>query len=569
MNIIDLIGREINLKRSGSTYSCLCPFHNDKNPSMHIWEDSQTFKCFACGKGGDAITFTIEYFKLSFIEALKELANRYSIPIPEGSFAEEQKSNANEIYRLNALALGIYKRRFQNQPNDGHRYMKERGFTNEILDGFNIGFSATNDTQFKEFLSQENQTLLAAADLIKIKENGLVVSTFSNRVIFPIEDERGRVLGFGGRTLNPAEKAFKYLNTADTDVFHKRKVLFGLKQACDEIKIKKFVIISEGYTDVMMMHQYGYKNSVAVLGTALSSDHIHLIKRFCKEAVLLLDGDEAGRNAMMRSIETFLAEDFFVSIVILPNGQDPFDALRSGDSAAFQSSLDQRMSITDFLLSEFKIKHQLNTVPGKVEASAELVKLFSVINNPIKLSALITEFSEKLEIDELALRSHFASLQEKKGSVNRTRAIIREEGQKQEENFQLESYGSSIERLMLTLALKDYHILNDLASLDVIEYVENEAIKNIFELLLHVEESPDTLAEIQNKLSDDELQLANFLKYSVLEIRSIDIAKEFERLKVQHKQTRKLKIQRDLKTANETNNKNWEKELLQELVRLK
>lgn len=567
VNIVDLIGQEITLKKSGTTYSCLCPFHSDKNPSMHIWEESQSYKCFACGAGGDAIAFTIEFYKLSFMDALKELAKRYSIPIPEGKDKVE-KSYQNEIYKVNAVAMDLYKKCFQKLPNVGYDYLIKRGFTNPILNDFNIGYSLSNDPLFQDFIKAEDKKVLELAGLVKEKENGFL-PTFYNRVMFPIEDERGRVLGFGGRTLNPNDKAFKYINTSDTEVFHKRKLLFGIKQALEEIKKKKHVIITEGYTDVMMMHQHGYKNAVAVLGTALTADHLRLVKRFCKEAILLLDGDDAGRNAMMRSMETFLAEDFLVSIALLPYGQDPFDALQNENGLHFQECLNARVSVSDFLLLEFKRKYNLSTVEGKTEASAELVRLFGVIQNPIKLSSLITEFSEKLGVDELALRSNFTLLQEKKHKVNKIRNSNIYAPTPEPASFVPDKIGSAIERLMLTLALKEDDLLNDLIGLGVVEYLIDGRIKKIFNVLIHSEPNCDINERFKFELTEDEFHLVNHLRYSSINIKSISLIKEFERLKNDKKVEQKIRIQQEIKNAEVNKNQEKLSELLNEFANLK
>ena len=567
VNIVDLIGQEISIKKSGTTYSCLCPFHSDKNPSMHIWEDSQRYKCFSCGAGGDVITFTIEFYKLSFLEALKELANKYSIPIPEGRGGVE-KSYQNEIFKVNAMAMSLYSNCFHHAQNAGYEYMHGRGFTDEILNEFNVGFSLSGDSAFNSFCKTENKEVLVLAGLIKEKETG-VLPTFYNRVMFPIEDERGRVLGFGGRTLNPNDKAFKYLNTSETEVFHKRKLLFGIKQAVEEIKKKKLVIITEGYTDVMMMHQHGYKNAVAVLGTALTADHLRLVKRFCKEAVLLLDGDEAGRNAMMRSMETFLSEDFLVSIALLPNGQDPFDALQSDKGLHFQESLDARIGVTEFLLMELRKKYNLASIEGKMDAYAELVKLFSVIQNPIKLSSLISEFSEKLGVDEVAFRKNFESLQEKKHKLNKIRNSNVIAPLPENIDFMAEKYGAGIERLMLMLALKEENLLNDLIGLGVAEYLIDENIKKIFNVLIASEPGCNLDELFKLELTEYEHHLVNHLRYSSVNIKSISLNVEFDRLKSHKRDEQKKRISKEIKKAEESNNKEKKTELLIELASLK
>jgi DNA primase len=567
VNIVDLIGQEISIKKSGTTYSCLCPFHSDKNPSMHIWEDSQRYKCFSCGAGGDVITFTIEFYKLSFLEALKELANKYSIPIPEGRGGIE-KSFQNDIFRVNAMAMSLYSNCFRHAQNAGYEYMHGRGFTDEILNEFNVGFSLSGDSAFNSFCKTENKEVLVLAGLIKEKETG-VLPTFYNRVMFPIEDERGRVLGFGGRTLNPNDKAFKYLNTSETEVFHKRKLLFGIKQAVEEIKKKKLVIITEGYTDVMMMHQHGYKNAVAVLGTALTADHLRLVKRFCKEAVLLLDGDEAGRNAMMRSMETFLSEDFLVSIALLPNGQDPFDALQSDKGLHFQESLDARIGVTEFLLMELRKKYNLASIEGKMDAYAELVKLFGVIQNPIKLSSLISEFSEKLGVDEIAFRKNFESLQEKKHKLNKIRNSNIIAPLPENIDFMAEKYGAGIERLMLMLALKEENLLNDLIGLGVADYLIDENIKKIFNVLIASEPGCNLDELFKLELTEYEHHLVNHLRYSSVNIKSISLNAEFERLKSYKREKQKNKVLEEIIRAEKSNNKEKKTELLIELASLK
>ncbi|PCJ62631.1 MAG: DNA primase [Planctomycetota bacterium] len=572
-NIIDVIGQSIALKRTGANYQCLCPFHEDKNPSMYIWENSQRYKCFSCGAGGDVITFMIEYFHLSFMDALKELATRLSIQLPVGRNENKkyEKSHKEDIFKINATALNYYKSCFDKGNNPAVSYMSKRNFSEKILNEFSIGFSDRKSSALFDKLKENEypEDLIIKSGVFKLNEDKEVYPAFYSRVLFPIEDERGRVLGFGGRTLVQNTKSAKYVNTSETEVFHKRKLLFGLKQSLESIKQKKIVIIAEGYTDVMMMHQYGYHNTVAVLGTALTVDHIRLISRYSKEAVLLLDGDAAGRNAMMRSMETFLSEDFKVSIALLPEGKDPCEMLQDSNTFDFQHCLDNRISVIDFLLDELKSKYDLETVEGKTSASNEIITLFSVIKNVVKLSTLITQFSEKLAIDELSLRSNFSQLQEKNRRFSNARSVNMVSIPPEVSVFKIENYGKAVERLLLSMALKNEDVMNDILALSSEDIFIDKHLSKIFNLLIKLEKHEDLNKHIHDECSENEIHLVDQLLYTKIDLSTVDLVKELDRLQQLKKMEYKKLLQTKIKRAEDQNDDDALNQLLVEIASLK
>jgi DNA primase len=348
-NLVELIGRTVSLKKAGKNYIGLCPFHSEKSPSFNVDPVKQFFHCFGCKKSGDAITFVMERDRVGFREALRQLGDSAGISEPEYSGASKEKTGQRKQLLDANSSAGVF---FEKLLTDsvmgkaGRDYLHERGFNAESLKNFHIGLAADAwDALLRSPLMKAYPpTVLAAAGLVKTRESGNgFYDTFRNRLMFPIRDENGRVIAFGGRAMpgtpdKPADKA-KYLNSPETPIFSKSRTLFGLDLARQKIVETRTVAVVEGYTDVVMAHQFGASNVVSPLGTALTENHVQILRRFAERIVLLFDADDAGDLAVNRAVELFLTQPVEILIASMPDGVDPDEFLLAQGLPAFEALL--------------------------------------------------------------------------------------------------------------------------------------------------------------------------------------------------------------------------------------
>ncbi|MBX3436263.1 MAG: DNA primase [Planctomycetaceae bacterium] len=335
-DIVSLVGETVRLSaaRGGREFVGLCPFHDDHNPSMRVYPGQQTFRCWVCNTGGDCFTFVMESEHVEFREALEILAQRAKIPIPQRSGRPQESSGQDKAKLLEAVlwAQGLFENSLRNDEAaaPARHYLAERGFTPETIAQFRLGFHPNDwswmvDRARGRFTPQQ----LTAAGLTKQREDGPGhFDYFVNRVMFPIHNERGQPVGFGGRVLPGDTSGFgKYFNSTENAVFHKSRLVYALNHARDAIKETETAVVMEGYTDCMSSHQAGIRNVVATLGTALTEMQVTTIKRFARKVVLVYDGDKAGIEASEKAVSRFLAQDVDLRILTLPEGQDPAEFL--------------------------------------------------------------------------------------------------------------------------------------------------------------------------------------------------------------------------------------------------
>ncbi|MEM8835276.1 MAG: DNA primase, partial [Planctomycetota bacterium] len=337
VDIVDVVGDSVSLKRKGSEYVGLCPFHDDHKPSMYVVPGKQIFHCFSCGAGGNAIDFVMRHHGLDFREALRALADKAGIELEQArrSGGTESASGSGvsrgELSDANAMAQSFFRAIFDH-PQHGavaRTSAERRGISNEMIERFGIGASPDRFDGLLQTAQKRgvDQRVLLEAGLLKRSERGKVYDGFRNRLMFPIRDAMGRVIAFGARRLDEEDNP-KYLNSPESDLFNKSRALFGLFEATKAIQRERTAIVTEGYTDVVACHQAGVEHAVAALGTAFTKEHARVLKRLCDRVVLLFDGDEAGQRAADRAIEAFFAEPIDVQIVVLPDGADPDDMLK-------------------------------------------------------------------------------------------------------------------------------------------------------------------------------------------------------------------------------------------------
>lgn len=414
VDIEDIISDFVTLKKKGSgkyLWAC-CPFHGEKTPSFSVTPDRGIYKCFGCGRSGDSISFIMEHDGLSYLEAIKYLAAKYGIEIVEDEQSDHQLEQQNErdsLYIvLNYAAEYFQKTLKENElgKSIGLSYFRERGFDDKIIDKFNLGYSLDEWDGFsKEALKNSySEDILEKAGLLVRKEGGKQYDRFRGRVIFPIHNVSGKVVGFGARTLKKDDKP-KYLNSPESDVYHKSKILYGLYQAKQAIRQQDNCYLVEGYTDVISLHRSDIENVVSSSGTSLTEDQIKLISRFSSNVTVLFDGDAAGMRASIRGIDMILEAGLNVRVVTFPEGEDPDSYSQKLGTSGFKSYLDENtQDFISFKVSLF-VAEAANDPLKKAEVIKEIVTSIGKIPEPIKRAVYTKESSKLLDIDEGVLVS--------------------------------------------------------------------------------------------------------------------------------------------------------------------
>jgi len=417
----EVIGDFVQLKRAGSNYKGLSPFSDERSPSFMVSPVKQIWKDFSSGKGGSVVTFLMEHEHFTYPEAIRFLANKYNIEIEETEVSQEDKIEANEkesMYLVSEFAKTYFHETLLNSEEGkaiGLSYFKERGFTNETIAKFGLGYSPeTWDAFTKEALSKGYQLdYLEKVGLTILREDGKHFDRFKGRVMFPIQSLSGRNLGFGGRILNNDKKAAKYLNSPESEIYHKSKVLYGIFHAKQAIAKQNNCYLVEGYTDVIQMHQAGIENVVASSGTALTPDQIRLINRLTKNITVLFDGDAAGLRASVRGIDLILEEGMNVKVCTFPDGDDPDSFARKNSYEDLVSHLENNAK--DFI--QFKaslLMVEANNDPiKKADLIRDMVVSISKIPDRIKREIYIQECSRIMDISEQVLLNTLAQLVQK------------------------------------------------------------------------------------------------------------------------------------------------------------
>ncbi len=397
IDIVSVISGYVSLKKRGRTHVGLCPFHTEKTPSFHVDAARQTYKCFGCGKGGDVFNFVMDKDGLSFPEVLKKLADQAGITIEMP--ARGRSSEKAVFFEANKFALEFYRKTLHSSKGaDAMDYLRKRGLSSETIGAFELGYAPDSWEELGRFLKTKGVPLEAACKcglLAERKTNGYY-DRFRNRVIFPIRDITSDVIGFGGRILDKGEP--KYLNTPESPVFKKRMVLYNLCSVKGNIR-EKGVVIVEGYMDVVSLSNAGFKEAVATLGTALGEDHVRLLSRFTDKINLVFDGDKAGRNAMVRSVDPFLACDVIPKVVLLPDGKDPDDVART-DPELWRDLLGMAPSIWDFIFNESFSTRDTSKLEDKKTLMKELVPVISRIKDPLVRELLSQRLAVRLKVSE-------------------------------------------------------------------------------------------------------------------------------------------------------------------------
>jgi DNA primase len=472
-DVVDVLSDFITLKKSGSNYKANCPFHHEKSPSFVISPAKQIYKCFGCGKAGDSVKFVMEHEHFNYVDALKYLAQKYNIPIEETVQSPEfieQESKREGLYIVNDFAKDFFSlnmHEHQEGKSIGLSYFRERGFSEEIIKKFQLGYALNSYSALTDAALEKGYQLeiLQKAGLSSKKEN-TKLDFFRERVMFPIHGVSGKVLGFGGRILKNNAKAPKYINTPDTDIYDKSKVLYGIFYAKNAIRKTDECFLVEGYTDVISLHQAGIENVVSSSGTSLTRDQVRLIKRYTENITVLYDGDAAGIKAALRGIDIILENGLNVKVVLLPENQDPDSFVREKGLSGFE---------------EFVLENKKDFILFKLE-----LLLADAKNDPIKKAALVGDILESIsKIPDAIKRSIY--LKESSGLLGVGEQILLNESNKKRKdilNQQKKEQDRAEEKLESNEAIVEDLIKTDEEYLEAgisIEKYERDVIRTLIE----------------------------------------------------------------------------------------
>lgn len=411
-NIVDVISEYVSLRKAGTSYKGLCPFHDDRTPSFSVSPAKGVYKCFSCGEAGNVVNFIMKHDQMTYPEALKVLAKKYGIEVKERELTTEEKQLENEresMFLVNEWAAKYFQNILHNHVDGkaiGLQYFRNRGFRDDIIEKFQLGFCLPGKQEFANAALKAGYKaeFLVKTGLCFERENGELADRFNGRVIFPWLNVSGKVIAFGGRLLDSRTKGIsqKYVNSPGSEIYQKDHALYGIYQAKKAIAKFDLVYMVEGYTDVVSMHQCGIENVVANSGTALSVYQIKLLRRFTSNIVLLYDGDEAGQHAALRSTDMLLSEGMNVKVLLLPDGKDPDELARNLTAEAFRKYIEENQ--TDFIV--FKINVLLRGITDPVkrsEAINSIVQSIAVIKDPILRDTYLRECAHRTGMKENTL----------------------------------------------------------------------------------------------------------------------------------------------------------------------
>lgn len=407
-DIVDVIGALVPLKKRGKNFLGLCPFHQEKTPSFNVSPERQMYHCFGCGVGGNVFTFLMEFEKISFVEAVKTLAERAAIQLPTQAPEQgEPKKPEEDLYNICRIAALHFYENLHNT-NEGTlalEYFKFRGFTPETLKTFGLGYSMQSWDDLLQHAKEQNITAekLEQAGLARQRDDKSVYDYFRGRAMFPIFSRTGRVVGFGARKMYDSDPLGKYINSPETPIYQKSRILYGLFQAKEAIREKQYAILVEGYADLISVYQAGFRNIVASSGTALTREQIRLLKDYAPKIIVMYDADSAGSAATLRGVDLILEQGLDVRVVELPEGHDPDTYVRKVGPKAFQERLDGSVSFIDYIARRYEREGKFTSPEGRAETVHALVQLISKIEDEIKRNFYIKQIANDYDLPEATL----------------------------------------------------------------------------------------------------------------------------------------------------------------------
>lgn len=472
-DIVDVISERVRLRKSGRNFTGLCPFHNEKTPSFSVSQEKQIYKCFGCGEAGNVISFVMKEKNLPFIEAVKYLANRANIPLEMNNGERSKAAKKKDLlYRVNVEAAKFFFSNLMNNQN-AKEYFLNRGIKEETIKKFGLGFANDSWNSLMFYLRKKgiNDTLLEEAGLISVnEEKGRKYDRFRNRVMFPVFDYQGRVIGFGGRVLDDSKP--KYLNSPETLVFQKGTNLYGLNFALKHNMSERYFVIVEGYMDLISLHQYGITNVVASLGTALTINQARLLKRYADKVIISYDADMAGQMATLRGLEVLRTAGFDVRVLNIPQGKDPDEYVRSNGKEAFLKLINSAEPLIDYRMKKAEEGIDFKNSQSLILYAKRIMEIISDLD-PVEKDVYIKKASENTGIKEQTLYDILKSKMKDNRENN-----FRNNKEEDRSKLYVEPGFLKAERAILKIILENK---------DYLQYIEERISENDFILLEHKE----------------------------------------------------------------------------------
>ncbi|MGF0032988.1 DNA primase [Bariatricus sp. SGI.154] len=502
-DIVDVISGYVRLQKKGSSYFGLCPFHNEKSPSFSVSRQKQMYYCFGCGAGGNVFTFLMEYENYSFVEALKFLADRAGVDLPEQEYSKEARERADAkavLLEINKLAAQYYYVQLKNsQGTQALSYLKNRELSDDTIKAFGLGYSNKySDDLYKYLRSKGYQTdMIAKAGLISMDERQGAYDKFWNRVMFPIMDVNNRVIGFGGRVMGDAKP--KYLNSPETMIFDKSRNLYGLNRA--RSSKKPYFLLCEGYMDVISLHQAGFTNAVASLGTALTPGHASLIKRYVQEVYLTYDSDEAGTKAALRAVPILRDVGITAKIIRMEPYKDPDEFIKNLGAEKFEERIHKARNGFMFSLEVLERNYDMTSPEGKTDFMKEVAKRLTEFDEEIERNNYIEAVAAAYHVGFENLRKLVSKMAVQTGlakPVERPKSTLNREKSKEDGN-------TKSQKILLTWLIEDEAIFRQISQYITPADFSGDLYKTVAELLYEQYESQDVNpAKIMNHFTDEE-----------------------------------------------------------------
>ena len=523
VDIGEIIGNRIDIKKAGKEYKANCPFHGEKTPSFTVSPEKGFYHCFGCGAHGTALGFLMEYERLTFIEAIEELAKVVGIDVPKTKEDKIKNKRNNSLKEL-LSEVSIHFTSNLSQSKEAINYLKNRGIDGKNAKNFSLGFSNNSWSEILDKFgsSEKNKQRLLDAGLIIKKDDGGFYDRFRNRIMFPIKDNRGDVLGFGGRIIGNDDP--KYLNSPETTLFKKGELLYALFESKEAINKTKSVIIVEGYTDVIALHKYGFNNALATLGTATTEFHIRKMFRTIDEITFCFDGDKAGYKAALKAMELSLPiikTNKEVNFLILDKGQDPAEMMENNGPDAFKTALSNAYSLDQFLIEVMRDKYNIETVKGKANAIEDGMSLLSKVKEGIYKDLLIESFSTEFKLNENQIKRFYEDKNQKRSAGKRF--------SKNRQNNKVELRPSLIKQA-ISILLHYPNLLNNITIEDRLNHINEKGI-DILKKIITLTQGKDSirLATILEHFQDKKIrQHLQNLSLETLIVRESEIQNEFQ-----------------------------------------
>lgn len=563
-DIVDLIGEYVDLKRSGSNYMGLCPFHSEKTPSFSVSPSKSIFKCFGCGVGGDVITFIMKRENLSFPEAVEFLADKYNVRLEvykdENKEAREKR---NRLYEINREA-GLHFLKNYQVSQKAQLYLKNRMLSDKTIRSYGIGYSKDSWTDLYDHLTKMGykEDELLELNLISKSKNGNYIDRFRDRVMFPIINRNNRIIGFGARAFGDAKP--KYLNSRETPIFHKGSNVFNINIISRE-STRERIILVEGYMDVISLYNSGINYSVASLGTSLTIDQANIIKRMAKDIYICYDSDNAGINATSRAIDIFLQASVKPKIIELEGGLDPDDFIKKYGLEAFEKKIKSAISYIEFKIKKLKENFNLEDSEGLSNFTIESAKILSSIKNPIERDIFVKDFSTKYNISYTAIENYINYL-----NRNKLKEAKREKVKVKKNINVVKSNKTRAQEELLAYSLLDNDIYKYIKNKIEVFYFTNAMTRAVFEEIPRLFEEEMEIRDFLSILESNKLVTKEFVENIMSLISDIhvddkivdELIKTIERNYIQD---RKHKILENIEKLQGEENKNLLLESLKEL----